>query len=80
MDGLDWTGLDGLDGWMDPAEKPSPLRAPAVLINNEKSGILVVRFVDQIQKYVCGKHTIINQDNLCLVSSQETSVHCRATF
>ena len=27
MDGLDWTGLD----WMDPAEKPSPLRAPAVL-------------------------------------------------
>ena len=25
---MDWTGLDG---WMDPAEKPSPIRAPAVL-------------------------------------------------
>ena len=25
-----WTGWTGLD-WMDPAEKPSPLRAPAVL-------------------------------------------------
>ena len=28
---MDWTGLDGWTGWMDPAEKLSPLRAPAVL-------------------------------------------------
>ena len=27
---MDWIGLDWMD-WMDPAEKPSPLRAPVVL-------------------------------------------------
>ena len=27
---MDWIGLDWVD-WMDPAEKPSPIRAPAVL-------------------------------------------------
>ena len=28
---MDWTG------WIDPAEKPSPLRAPAVLISERKA-------------------------------------------
>ena len=28
---MDWTGWAG---WMDPAEKPSPLRAPVVLKNS----------------------------------------------
>ena len=31
---MDWIGLDWMD-WMDPVEKPSPLRAPAVLIKAE---------------------------------------------